>query len=345
MTGLVAPQPDRRVARACAWLEKHGATVLNAPGPFSAQPLASCTRAHSTIQTIELSSPTTHARFYLKILHDDPSERARKLAQLETEYRVLKDLCAMFANFSSLGVVQPVACFPDDLALITREFPGAPLSKILSTATRPVAAAATRSLARNLCRLAGSWLSHFQRLPHHHSAALYDLDEILLYCDHRLRLISSRDAGRLSSLSRITRRLEKLAASVEPADRRIVVRHNDFRPDNILATPDRLVVLDFTGFTYGPPLYDVLKFWTRVDLFGLARPWAQSRVHRLKLAFLEGYQDPVDPASPIVRLLLAANLIDLLSDLLESQEQGPYRRSLQKWAQARIQHQLHNVLT
>jgi hypothetical protein len=77
------------------------------------------------------------------------------------------------------------------------------------------------------------------------------------------------------------------------------------------------VVLDFTGFTYGPPLYDFMKFWMRLDYLGFGPASARSRIERMQRAFAEGYKHPVNLQSPLAMLLRLANILDKMSELVE----------------------------
>jgi Ser/Thr protein kinase RdoA (MazF antagonist) len=189
------------------------------------------------------------------------------------------------------------------------------------------------------------WLRRFHLLPAPPGSS-YDADQLVTYCDHRLRLISDGHAFGLDRpfLASISARVRALIRAIPPGDLQVVGCHYDFRPGNIVTDGRCLVVLDFGGYAPGPRLYDVLKFLTRVDSLASANPGARPFVRGLKDAFTGGYGQPVDFGAPLARLLLTANLLDQLSDLAEARPRTPIRRLQFRWWSHDLVRRLRQVI-
>jgi hypothetical protein len=320
------------VERACALLEQEGRRFLPENGGVCATVLSVHRRTQSTICVIALRNARTEKRFYLKTLNLNSNGRAAKIQAATTEYQVLQKLTARFAPYPQLGVVRPAASMPEDLSLLTEEFAAQKLNVVLDRASRFFQRGAETERSLLLCQLAGEWLRRFQTFTSPDPASAYDPSELLAYCDERLRIIMTDRRQRMARerAAAITRHLERLIDRLEPAELRLTGRQNDFRPDNMLTRDGKLVVLDFTGFTYGPPLYDFMKFWMRLDYLKFGPTAATAKVERMKGAFAEGYQYPVNLQSPMARLLRLANILDKMSELVEMRSAGLARAILER---------------
>jgi Ser/Thr protein kinase RdoA (MazF antagonist) len=312
-----APVPDH-VASACRLLEASGEEYLKHTGPFRAAVVRAERRAHSTIHVVSLRAADCEQRFFLKTRHATPASEGVRRGEVVREYQLLGELWDHLVTSPQLAVVKPVALLAEDLAFLTEEFPGCKLDALLASGGR---LAPRRVLARlvDLCELAGLWLARFQAFTAGRRTTPYDVSELLSYCEERIaRLVDSRWGG----LDRprgilVMRHLERLARAVDATDLVITGRHNDFRPDNMLARDNRVAVLDFTGFTYGPRLYDFMKFWMRLEYLAFTPLPVARDVMRLKNAFRQGYGGDVDLQGPMAQVLRLANILDKLTELVE----------------------------
>ncbi len=320
------------VERACALLEQEGRRFLPENGGVCATVVSVQPRTQSTIYVIALRNGRAEKRFYLKTLNLDSNGRAAKIQAAATEYQVLQELTTRFAPYPQLGVVKPAASMPEDLSLLTEEFPAQKLDVVLARASRFSQRNKETQRAVFLCHLVGEWLRRFQTFTFPDPASSYDPSELLAYCDERLRIIMTDTRRRMTQghSAAVRRHLEGLIDRLEPAELRLTGRQNDFRPDNMLTRDGKLVVLDFTGFTYGPPLYDFMKFWMRLDYLGFGPTTAAARIERMKCAFAEGYQHPVNLRSPMARFLRLANILDKMSELVEMPPAGVARGILDR---------------
>jgi hypothetical protein len=317
------------VEKACALLVREGARFLPEGGAYRTTLLDVQRRTQSTLYLIALCNERAEKRFYLKTLNLNGSAREEKVKQAATEYHILQELSARFAPYPQLGVVKPVISMPEDLSLVTEEFAAQKLDIVLACRFQRSEEANRSTL---LCRLAGEWLRRCQTFTAPAQAKTYDPSELIAYCEERLRIIMGDVGGLVTPQwsTMIRRYVENLLGRLDAADLRITGRQNDFRPDNILARDERLVVLDFTGFTYGPPLYDFMKFWMRLDYLQFGPASGAGRIERMKRAFAEGYERPVDLHSAMATVLRLANILDKMSELVERRPSGLGRRHLER---------------
>lgn len=312
-----------------------GERHLGVAGPFSAAVVDTRHRAHSVIHVIRLSSARgAEGGFYLKTLNATAASRERKLQECATEYRLLEDLSGLFARSDRLGVITPVACWPDDLAFLTEAFPGRNVELVLRDLVRRFWSRPARHEAEELCRRAGMWLATFQSHTGRLAPTAVDVDELMAYCELRVEKIQASPSSLFDPpfAKAVIRHLETLATRFSASERQAVGRHNDFRPDNMLAGQGRLLVVDFTGFTYGPRLYDFMKFWMRLEYMAFGPVPVGGAIDGLKAAFAEGYGHRVDLGTPMARFLRIANVLDKIWALADPAPRPFLRRLLEgRW--------------
>lgn len=328
------------IAEACAALERSAADHLGAPGPCRAEVVTVTPRTHSTDTIIRLSSGDLSKRFRLKTLVSSAEMREIKRSQIATEFRLLTDLGARFRPHPLLGVITPVECWPEQLSMLTEEFPGRTLEAALAEAKIFRPRLATDAMMP-LCHRVGRWLRLFQEFTTPEVERRFDLSELLAYCERRLRLLGRTAASGVDDRLAVSlsARLERLASATAPADLLVVGRHNDFRPDNILTDGQRIIVLDFTGFTHGPALYDLVKFWMKLDDYRFGPLFSDRAVDDWQAAVVEGYGRPLDTSAPLFTLLRLANILDKMSEIVAHEAAPPAlsRRLVQRrWYRARL---------
>jgi hypothetical protein len=337
-TGPVIADP---VEWACRLLVEGGREHLGTGGPYRAWVVATEERPESTVRRVRLEDGNRTGHFYLKTVRATPDTAAEQMRAVAAEYRVLADLHAHFQPLSPLSVVRPIACLPEALSLLTEEGAGGRLDRVLA-GTNPIRAAGALARHGDLCRLAGSWLRHFQTVAVGPRQGLYDVSEIFGYCEARLQLmLSEPESGLdLDSALAIERHVRSLAGQVSSAELGLVARHNDFRPANMLTDGRSLTVLDFTGFTSGPRLYDFMKFWLKLEDLSQGLFARRRRASVLQAAFQDGYGG-IDPESPLAKLFRYAYAIDKLSEAVDPTSPRPpwsrravlaqWRRSQRQW--------------
>jgi hypothetical protein len=215
------------VGRACERLLALASRYLPVGGPVHAEVLRSERRRQSTIHVIGLRSPGGARRFYLKTLNPNGVPWSDLAERVRTEYALLEELSTRLARHSHLGVVTPVACFPEDLSFMTEEFSGEKLDHVLARSTRLVGVP-RRDPAAELCEAAGEWLRRFQELTASTGPARHDLADLLAYCEERLRHVLAAGRGALEPYRAraIMRHLEHLGGEVAEAHLELTGRQN-----------------------------------------------------------------------------------------------------------------------
>jgi thiamine kinase-like enzyme len=280
--------------------------------------------ANSRIARLNVRWDSEERWFFVKLLYPDRedgrtnrSDRPYKEQQVHDEYEVLDKLHKSFPSNHNLGVIKPVACFPDCLALVTEEQSGLKFSTFFKSA-RVYSREKQFNELVGLTRACGHWLRCFQEFMHGESRTLtYDFQELFNYCEVRLeRLSRSRPHEFTKELCKaILDFVKHTIYEVNPLKLQIVGRHNDFTPNNMIVSGRRLIVLDFAGFSYGPICCDYVKFWSGLDSIVGSPLVSSAAVEELKNAFVGGYGVAMDFNDPLVAVFRVAWILDRIDDI------------------------------
>ncbi len=297
-------------------VERLAPEYLSPGAPCWARLVSLSRRSHSLIGVIELLGQKERRRFFVKTLRTNPGNLAHKRRQLEREFSILEELSLHFEPHPGMSVIRPLRGWPEHASMLTEEFRGETFERLLSRARRFPTPGATKRTAA-LCHRVGRWLALFQGFTKPPDSTLLDPLELVRYCDRRLRILADAEARHSAyrAPARTLQAAERLAAAVQPAECARVGQQNDFRPDNILTDGESVAVLDFTGFTYGPPLYDFMKFHMKLEDLRRGFMLRPRAVETWPTAFADGYGTAVDLGSPLARLLRVANILDKMSEL------------------------------
>lgn len=261
---------------------------------------------------------------FLKLLYPDQvdgrtnrSDREYKEQQIRAEYEVLKKLDRAFAGHQTLGVIKPVACFPEHLALVTEEQPGIKFSSIIGN----VKIFSKREEIKEVVQwvqLCGSWLRHFQTfVPGNGKFVEFSFDEILDFCEVRLGLLTQFRQGEFTNsfCQSIRHFLREQVEQTKQETMEIIGRHNDFGPYNMILTGQKLVLLDFAGFGFGPSCWDYVKFWCGLDQIRGSLLVSDKTVDQLQEAFISGYGKMLDPNTPLFAIYRLGYILDQMGDI------------------------------
>lgn len=278
---------------------------------------------NSEIAHLSVREDSESKNLFVKLLYPDMadgrsnrSDREYKEEQIKTEYDLLKKLYQAFSSYPDLGVVKPVACFPELFALISEGQEGIKLSSFMGKAKIYSGKNEMNNLMHwiNLC---GKWLRLFQRFIQDDSARWYDFNEVFDYCDVRLdRLTHQRPQEFTDGFCKGLRCfLSEQVEQLKESEIQIVGRHNDYGPGNMIISNQKLVLLDFSGFNYGPACCDYVKFWSELDLMK-TNPLILSRtVEKLQGAFVSGYGRRIDSQEPLFNVFRVAYILDKMDDV------------------------------
>lgn len=285
---------------------------------------------YSDVYRITLASPAGTRCAYLKVPHHTTQNEAVLKTRLKTEYEVMHTLANRWAADSQFGVIEPIAFYPEQPALLTNEATGRPLRARYRTTARLVGLAAPRKELIEGVRGCGQWLSAFQQATACGTAP-FDVDSLIAYCEVRIRLLLEDATSGFSPdlAEKLMEQLHFFHSKPHLAQTLVCGRHNDFASHNIISNETTIRVIDFSMYDQGSAAYDLCNFWLELEM--LKYDWTYSRdfLSELQRAFLEGFDD-VDlgaPAFALARVRYSLNrLLTALSDRGRWRPDTRYRR-------------------
>jgi Ser/Thr protein kinase RdoA (MazF antagonist) len=241
-----------------------------------------------------------------------------------TEHGIIFTLHRAFEPHPDLGVVRPVACFPEWLSLVTEECAGQSVAALFQNAKVYSPRRGAEQLSA-VCLRAGNWLRLFQDWTAQ-SEGMVNLEEIVEYVRVRLDVLALHAESEFDSRRReqIARLVATLLSQVRPNELKMVGRHNDYAPNNMLVANNRLTVLDFGGFNYGPIYRDICKFWFKLEELQIGFLVSARTVSMAQQAFWSGYGTRVDLSHPLCVAIKIAYGLDKLGDMLADWNRTPF---------------------
>jgi Phosphotransferase enzyme family len=288
--------------------------------PVAVEPVRQLERPFSTILHIRVARESGTEDAFVKIL----KPRANTPAQIDSmRQNVLKDFEMTarvhlgLAAFPGLTAVRPIACFPEELAIVTEQAPGPTLADVLARAAGWPSEQVLGELV-GVLRHVGAWLRAVQAaLPQDSDLSI---SRMRAYLDARLDDLERTGPFRLTPDGRrrvaeyreqlIHDALARAGNAGSAGDRlRAVWIHADFCPENVIARDGRITVLDFTMAKTGTVYHDISHLFLRIDSMK-AKPWFRPRVvDRLQLELLDAFEPGLRPAHPLFELMLLQHVL------------------------------------
>ncbi|PKO57168.1 MAG: hypothetical protein CVU28_00110 [Betaproteobacteria bacterium HGW-Betaproteobacteria-21] len=267
---------------------------------------------------------------YVKLPHHTAANHGSLKRRLKTEFEVMRTLSERWHDNTRHGVIEPIAYYPEIPAIVTREALGRQLRERYRTSARIVGLPGPRKNLFQSVSHCGKWLKEFQlatvvdRRP-------FDIDELLTYCEIRIKLlISDADAGVSNDLAgKLIKTAEKISQTTLAQATLVSGRHNDFASHNVISSGSSIHVIDFSMFDYGATAYDPCNFWLELEM--LKYDWTYSRdvLSALQERFMSAYGEitPNDPVFMLARVRYSLNrLLTALSDRSGWRPDARYRR-------------------
>jgi aminoglycoside phosphotransferase (APT) family kinase protein len=295
--------------------ERHG----RAPSILAVRELQ---RPFSTVLRVRIVTRSERRFAYVKIIQpraDTPEEHAATRRNVEREYRVTSDVRDILKNVPGLGAVVPIACIPEEWALVTEEVPGTTLARVLSLEGSGWPAERKQARLEQTLRRAAAWLQLMQRRMR--AGREMTAETIRRYLDRRIAQLSTSPGGTLtpSGRSRVEACRDRLLDEACRTGVQGVWIHADFCPDNLIAGTDAMTVLDFTMAGAGTRYHDLAHLYLSLDALR-AKPWFKhSIVDRWQEALLEGFERGLTPRHP---LFVLARFQHVLCHLVALQQTG-----------------------
>jgi hypothetical protein len=279
--------------------------------------------------------PEPRLHLFLKLCGIPPGHtietiRARVLSDFETTSRIHTALAA----WPDVGGVRAVACYPEQLAIVTEETPGETLGAYLDARVRWFPSPATLDDAVAIAATVGRWVARFQALdPRPGRISLGDLRE---YIDIRLTRLVQQPAARFTGGDRVRvlRLFDDLAVTVTDEELAESIVHADLAPGNVLVSGGRVVVLDFAMSKRGSVWLDLSRLHLQLDLLRAKPQFRRPVIQKLQQALLHGYAPDLTADRPLFRLLLLRHHVNHLSMLSSSPGAFPaslYSARIRRW--------------
>jgi hypothetical protein len=260
-------------------------------------------RRLSVIARVDVTLGTQPASIYIKAHRNPgaPASRVHRKARLE--YDTLCHLHERFGPVAGCAVVRPIAFFPEHLTVVTEAGAGANLHQLVKKSAVRWRSRAGLDAAGEHCRMAGVWLRHFQTITDQVCQAPLPRAQMVEWIEADVAQcvalgLPARDGAALVAFARA--RLAAVGDRPFP----VVGQHPDYQPDNVLVSPGRATVLDFTSFQHGTPFSDVARFAAALDFLAKSPLYPRGRCRSLAAAFLDGYGGVADEHRPAVMISL-----------------------------------------
>jgi aminoglycoside phosphotransferase (APT) family kinase protein len=246
------------------------------------------------------------------------------------------------------GIVRPVACYAEHLAIVTEQTDGTTLMAYLDgNAAWFPSTSVKRGMTQTLAAV-GRWLQQFQSIDG--AVGRVSLTGLRDYVDVRLKRLVARGVFSACDRERILRHLFRLGARVSKRELDGVLIHADFGLGNILVAGPRVVVLDFAMVQRGCALHDISRLYLQLDAMRGKPQYRFATVRALQRALLEGFDPTLTAERPLFRFLLMLHRINHLSTLSKARERlrgdvlnGRVRRLHRRWIEEELRRPFTSV--
>lgn len=297
---------------------QEGNRIFAAGGKISVGRIDEFINPGSTTYRVELFLCERKHAIYVKTLI--PGQRATEKLKEDVinEYELLCSLYDDYAGMSEISVVRPLAVFPEYGALVTEEAPGPTLQHRLARVTRILISDGYSNIAGKSCYLAGKWLNRFQQLTFKGNSSFLAGD-IVNYCNIRLFDMAAKPVSGINKClqKKISASIEEKSGQAMQQENKVAGCHNDYAPHNMIAQDNRLHVLDLGSFSYDSTIYDVCRFWHRLETFKAYPLVSSTRITDYQQKFLLGYGHSVDRNACAFKLAECRFVLSSMCSLLK----------------------------
>lgn len=275
-------------------------------------------------------SATSH--IFIKVYKVTPERLAQMKQRVAEDYQVHTAVRAHMAGLSNLGTVRPLACYPEDLTIVTERAPGETLlDYMLARAAWRPGEAQQQTMAAAMDGI-GRWIRAFQTFQS--GTNLISIDAHVEYVDVRLRRLVDHGVFVRNERERLLTRLRELGARVPASDLREVALHADLATTNILVAGPRVTVLDFAMASRGSYLHDISRLSMQIGMLRAKPHYRPAVIERLQHALLRGLDPGVSMAHPLFRFLSILHHVNHYGTL--SLKPEPFPGRIFSWQVRRI---------
>lgn len=275
------------------------------------RPVSHVERQFSNILRIQVESDARSFYGIVKVVKtsDASPEHQQKVRQRITiDFAVTLRAYESLQSHPGLGVVRPIACFPEEMAIVTEEAQGSTFASVLDR--RAVWHRDRRSTEElvGVAEQIGAWLRAFQTTGGDHKPV--GLGEMREYLDVRLCRTVRRERPEFDERTRqaVLRFFDRRSREVSAQDLLGVSIHADFSPENVLVDGGSITVLDFTMASTGAIYHDLSHMFLHLEKLK-AKWWGGERgVDQIQRAMLRGFDPNLSSEHPLFELLLLQHM-------------------------------------
>lgn len=299
-------------------------------GPVRIKSVEHIRNPYSDVYRVGVRIRAQAACVYVKVPHHTPANQTTLTARLQTEFTVMRELADRWRGDRRFGVADPIAFYPEIPAVLTLAATGRPLRERYRTTARRVGMPFARAELLQCASGCGEWLREFQAATCK-GVAPFDIDELLSYCDVRIRLLleDTRSGFSSSLASRLITKAQTVAKTSLRDGTPVTGRHNDFASHNLISAGGTVRVIDFSMFDYGAAAYDPCNFWLELEMLKYDWTYSRSFLTQLQDRFLGAYGNiqAHDPAFALARIRYSLNrLLTALGERDGWRPDARYRR-------------------
>jgi hypothetical protein len=300
--------------------------------------------SHLLLAEVTFAEARPAAQVFIKVLKVRPDGDVEAMRQrVALEYAATRAVHDRMKGWPGLDAIRPVACYAQQLSIVTERAEGSTLLESLNRRARWFPAPDTRRQLTSQLAGVGRWLNAFQSgETEERHVSLPALED---YVDVRLRRLVDHNVITTARRQTILTHLRSLSANVRATDLREVAVHGDLALANVLVSGDRIAVLDFPMAARGSYLHDISRLYTQIDILQAKPTFRPSVMGPLKAALLRGFDPALVPEHPLFRLFGVLHRINHFGTLSLRRERFPsslmssrVRRLHESWIDAELLH-------
>jgi hypothetical protein len=293
------------------------------PGQARLEVLEYRTHPYSYIARVRIHGDTTAITAFVKLLrlkNDSASHLDAMRRRVHNEFEAASTVHRGFAGGPGGAAVQPLACFPEYLALVTAEAAGDPLNEVLERHAGWNLTIDRLDALRAVHSKVGGWLRKFQALRP--GGGTLPRERLLEYVDIRLKRLVRQPKAKFSEADRtlVLRYVDAKSRQVCDADLRETWTHADFGPSNVLVHNGEVTVIDFAMAGGGTMLNDVARMYTQLEWFAAKPKFRAATIRALQQALLSGFDPHLTEETPLFELMVLQHRINHFLGLVERPE-------------------------
>lgn len=297
------------------------------------EPVQRLSRRYSEVLRLRVDDGERKSYAFLKVnrvasgISSDPAQLRRNLLQ---DFAHQQQAYESMRGNNVLAVARPIACFPDEFAVITEEVSGQPLEDAIRAHNLDAWLGDDAALQLTFERV-GAWLRTFQeRRPMQGTVSVSALRS---YVDVRLQHVVAHGGAFGAEQRRLVlRRFDALASEVRAEELAEVPIHGDLSLENVLVDGQRVTAIDFdvaAGAT-GTRLHDAAYLHLALERLK-GKPWVRAAaIDRLQRAVLRGMDPRLSASAPLFQLHLLQHMVCHLVEALDAKH-GVARRLYSGW--------------